>query len=676
MLRGYTIMFKITVIVFLFSCLSAKAQQDTLVLDDVIITSQRRAERELYIPYSTQSISKIYIENYQPRTTPEALMGVNGVFIQKTNHGGGSPFLRGLTGNQTLILIDGIRLNNSTFRYGPNQYLNTIDAFTINKIEVAKGTGSVQYGSDAIGGVLQVFTKEPQFAKNTSKWSGRATGKYMTGDMEKTLRGESAYSSEKVATIFGASYKNFGDLIGGDTTGKQSPSGYKEFSFDAKTKLLLKANAELTLAHQFLQQQHVPVYHKVVLENFALNEFHPQQRMLNYAKLNFRNKQELIENIEIIGSWQQTIEGRDSRKNGSNTLRKEKDEVNTLGFTTDVSSSLSPIWSANSGIELYTDKVNSTRQDVNTQSAAKSILRGLYPNNSKYGNYSLYSLHHFNLKNWVIETGIRYNTFSINISDTTLGQVKITPSSFVYNASLLYKLTKQQSLYITFNTGYRAPNIDDLGTLGIVDFRYEIPTSNLAPEKSRNIEAGYKLQSNKWSATLSGYYMHLNNLITRLKVDGQQINGYAVYRKENVEKAYIKGLETEVEYSISDGWKLKGNVAYTYGQSLTKNEPLRRIPPLNGRLITNYNYKKWFASSELLFASKQGRLAQGDKDDNRIQKNGTPGWKILNAYFGYEINNVQINISLQNLFNADYRFHGSGINGMGRSACLSLAVKL
>ncbi|HMF70907.1 MAG TPA: TonB-dependent receptor plug domain-containing protein, partial [Flavitalea sp.] len=145
---------------------SASAQTDTAIslLEEVTITSTRKAIKGIHVPYSTQSVSGVYLENHQSRTTPEALIGLNGVFIQKTNHGGGSPFIRGMTGNQTLILVDGIRLNNSTFRYGPNQYLNTIDPFTIRQIEVAKGTGSVQYGSDAIGGVLQIFTKEPAFS--------------------------------------------------------------------------------------------------------------------------------------------------------------------------------------------------------------------------------------------------------------------------------------------------------------------------------------------------------------------------------------------------------------------------------------------------------------------------------------------------------------------------------
>ena len=79
--------------------------------------------------------------------------------MQETNDGAGSPIIRGLVGNQILILIDGIRLNNGAYRLGPNQYLNTIDLNQIERIEVVRGAGSVLYGSDALGGVVNIITR-------------------------------------------------------------------------------------------------------------------------------------------------------------------------------------------------------------------------------------------------------------------------------------------------------------------------------------------------------------------------------------------------------------------------------------------------------------------------------------------------------------------------------------
>lgn len=656
----------------------AHAQSDTAakLLDAVLLTAQRQAQKQLLVPYSTQVVTHGDLKKFGSRTTPEVLTGINGVFVQKTAHGGGSPFLRGLTGNQTLILVDGIRLNNSTFRYGPNQYLNTIDAYTVNKIEVAKGTGAVQYGSDALGGVIQVFTREPQFATDGRHWLGRAESRYMSGDMEKTVRGEGSYQSKNAAVQIGATYRNFGDLIGGDTTGRQSPSGYKEAAFDVKTKFRLKENTVLTLAHHFLRQRDVPVYYRIHLENFTVNKFNPQQRQLSYAKLNSTSRRPWAHAIETSVSWQQSSEGRQSQKRNSAVLRNEQDRVHTLGFSTDVASRFATGWTANSGIEMYHDKIQSRREDLNTATNSVTQLRGLYPDDARYGNYSLYSLHHFAFNNWLLEGGVRFNTFGIRIEDTTLGTVKLSPSSFVYNAAVLYKLFRQHYVYATMSTGFRAPNVDDMGTLGIVDFRYELPTTDLAPEKSRNWEAGYKMQSRKWVASVSAYYMQLRDLISRIRVANDTLNGYPVYKKENVENGAIKGFEAEVDYELMRGWHLTGNIAYAYGQSTTRNEPLRRIPPLNGRVISRYNRNSWFAAAEWLYASKQDRLAQGDKDDNRIPAGGTPGWNVINFYGGYEWKRVHLNAGLQNLLNKDYRTHGSGINGVGRSAWLSVAVVL
>lgn len=647
-------------------------------LQEVVVTATRKSTNVLSVPYSISSVSKKEMEMYQYRTTPEALTGTPGIFVQKTNHGGGSPFVRGLTGNQTLLMIDGIRFNNATFRFGPNQYFNTIDAFTVSKIEVARGTGSVQYGSDALGGVIQVFTKDPAFAEK-KEFHASAMGRVATNDMEYTGRGQVEYGSKKVAISTGYTKRSFGAIVGGDTTGKQVPSGYKEQAFDVKLKWKMADHVMLTVAHQYLQQKNVPLYHRVTLENFAWYSFAPQQREMSYVKLEIKGKNKWLDKLILITSLQKTLEKRTYQKNGVINKFLEEDKVRTLGFTTDVLSTISKGWTANSGIEFYHDKVNSYKQQINTANNTVINQRGLYPDNATNGNFSLYSLHHIRLKKFEIEAGLRYNSFAVTIPDTVtsvlkLGDITVKPSSLVSNIALLYPISRQQTVYSSFSTGFRAPNIDDMGTLGLVDFRYEIPAYDLQPEKTYNTEIGYRFSNKKLNASVAFFYMHLSNLITRIPVAGQQVGGYNVYTKENSQKSYLRGAETAVSYQLSNSLVVKANASYAYGQNLSRNEPMRRIPPFNGSILLNYQKHKWNAALENLLAGKQARLAQGDKDDNRIPAGGTPGWNITNVYGGYAGNHYSIRMALQNIFNKDYRTHGSGINGVGRSGWLSLAI--
>ena len=112
------------------------------------------------MPYSSDSLDGETLRTRKAvRTLPEALREVPGVMVQKTGYGQGAPFIRGFTSQRTLLLIDGIRLNNAVFREGPNQYWNTVDPFTIDRLEVVKGPSSVLYGSDAIGGTVNVITR-------------------------------------------------------------------------------------------------------------------------------------------------------------------------------------------------------------------------------------------------------------------------------------------------------------------------------------------------------------------------------------------------------------------------------------------------------------------------------------------------------------------------------------
>ncbi|MCK6693986.1 MAG: Plug domain-containing protein, partial [Thermoanaerobaculia bacterium] len=142
-------------------------------LAELVVTARRSPTPRFNTPEAIEGLGEKTIRRQQYRTAPEALQATPGVFVQKTNHGGGSPFLRGLTGNQTLLLIDGIRLSNATFRYGPNQYFNTLDVFSIERFEVLRGSGSVQYGSDALGGAIQAFSREAAL-QDKPRWRSEA----------------------------------------------------------------------------------------------------------------------------------------------------------------------------------------------------------------------------------------------------------------------------------------------------------------------------------------------------------------------------------------------------------------------------------------------------------------------------------------------------------------------
>ncbi|MBY0480293.1 MAG: TonB-dependent receptor [Chitinophagaceae bacterium] len=664
---------------FWYSEVNGQTVTDT-TLNEVIVTATRQNSSPNNLPYSLNRITITDIRNYSFRTTPEALSGSIGIYVQKTNHGGGSPFIRALTGNQNLLLIDGIRMNNSTYRYGPNQYMNTIDLFSISSIEVVRGSGSVQYGSDAMGGVIQVLSKSGNFSQKP-KWGLGLIGKIVSADMEYSGSADVSYQSNKFNFIAGITTRKFGDLLGGDSTGIQTPSGYKEQAYNLKANWQLNKKTLVTLASQQTVQKDIPLFHKVKLENYKYYNFSPQKYNINYARLEINNGSKLLNKVITTVSYQSTNEQRNYLKNGNSNRFEEIDRVKTIGVTTEIDSKLNRNWSAISGIEWYHDQVNSSKEQINIFTEQRLKMRGLYPDNAKSSNFSIYSLHQFLFGKFQLNTGLRYNSFALRMQDTAagvnqLGQVIIRPSSFVGNIALLYHLIPNHSIYASFNTGYRAPNVDDMGSLGLVDFRYEIPAYGLKPEKTYNSEIGYKIEGKKIRTSIALFYMHLKDLVNRVQIPGQQIAGYNVYVKENNQESYIRGSEMELAYKLSNQLEFISGCSYTFGQNITKNEPMRRVPPFNGRILLKYSKQFWNIYLEDQFAGKQTRLAQGDKDDNRIPVGGTPGWNVINLYSSIQVKSMQIQIGLGNLLNADYRMHGSGINSIGRNFNCSIYYKL
>jgi hemoglobin/transferrin/lactoferrin receptor protein len=661
-----------SILIFFVQNIDAQEVVDSVrALGELVVTAQRRALPRFGTPEAIEVLRSKNMRARQGRTTPEALSVLPGVFAQKTNHGGGSPFVRGLTGNQTLLLVDGIRLSNATFRYGPNQYFNTIDLFSLDKIEVLRGNGAVQYGSDALGGVIQAFSREVFFSEK-SAWGGALLLRGATQGMEKTARAELRHGTRRTAFGGGATWRDFGDLVGGDTTGRQSPSGYREWAVDLKGKIALPRAATLTVAHQNVRQRAVPVFHKVQLENFALNQFDPQHRALSYARWEQPLRRGPWQSLSITASWQQTEEGRDSRKNGASVLRTENDRVRSVGAIAQIINVLGKNWSASSGAEFYHDLVRSARADTDLNTNASSAKRGLYPDGATMASFAVFTLHHFDWQKWHLTAGGRWNHFVIEATDEAIGKAKLKPSALVGNLALLRKLGRQHHLFASLNSAFRAPNIDDLGTLGIVDFRFETPNYALRPERSLNSQLGYKLLKNRLQGEIYLYRNALRDLITRVKQDTQMAQGYPLYQKENAERAYIQGVETAWAFAFAPGWSAQGSLTYTFGQNVTKGEPLRRIPPLFGRAALGYAVGSWDFEAEMLAADRQSRLAQGDIEDNRIPAGGTPGWQVFNVHAGYAWRFLSLRLTALNLFDQDYRTHGSGVNGYGRSVFATL----
>ncbi|HOX75866.1 MAG TPA: TonB-dependent receptor [Bacteroidales bacterium] len=652
------------------------ALQDTVLsrtLSEIVITANRFGSVGINTPEAIKVADELSIRENQLRTVPEALSITPGVFVQKTNHGGGSPFVRGLTGNQTLLLLDGVRLSNSTTRYGPNQYFNTIDVFSIEKMEVLRGSGSVQYGSDAIGGTIQAFSHQLR-TTDESLWGSSLLTRFATHGMEQSIRGGVNYSNNRIALRSGITWRNFGDIIGGDTTGKQSPTGYREFDYDLKGKINLTEKTSGTVLYQDVNQINVPVYHKVALEDYKINKMDPQKRKLAYLRVDQEMGTGLFKSLSATASYQNTRETREIQKNESSTLRIENDKVRSLGISAEAVLETPEIWSGIIGIEVYNDLVNSTRTDITSGNSTEK--RGLYPDGSAMTSMAGFTVNSFDLGNWIVTAGARFNTYVIKVDDEALGLTKLTPSALVGNLALLRKLSSTSNLFASLNTGFRAPNIDDLGTLGIVDFRYETPNLDLKPESSVQYQIGYKYLDRKVRGEVYIYRNQLYNLITRSRVGEQYIEEYPVYQKENSDKSYIQGVETSWDYDFSNSWSFHGDITYTYGQNITKNEPVRRIPPLFGRIAAEYTRESWLVNVEWLAAAKQGRLAQGDKDDNRIPEGGTPGWNVFNINGSYNWKFITVDLSLRNILNTDYRYHGSGVNGYGRSLFLTVGVEI
>lgn len=651
---------------------------------NIVVTAQRYEANQFEVSESVTVLNSSDLVQQPPRSTPEALFGSAGIWIQKTNHGGGSPIIRGLVGNHILLMMDGIRLNNATYRYGPNQYLSTIDPGLVDRIEATRGNGSVLYGSDALGGVVQILSKNPFFSEDKLV-SGNIYGKWNSNDLEKSLRSELHFSKRRIAAILGFSARDFGDIVAGDTLGELSPTGYQEVSGDAKIIIRSGTNGLLTVSYQHLTQQDVPRYDQIAQGGYKTYSFDPQTRQLAYVRWESATNGNYFQHVRITGSWNRSTEGIISQKIGSTSIKNQMDIVNTAGLITEVTSQWKPNWRSQTGFEFYYDEVSSKATTTDLLSDEVIDQRGSFADGATNKSLAIFSNHVVDWKKIQLTAGFRVNGVHVTVRDTTFGNQAITPLAVVGSLGVSYTIHNNLHWVISANSGFRAPNIDDMSKFGAIESTvFEIPSSNLAPEQSITVETGIKTNTEMFSSTLVFYTTRLFDLIDRVSATylGQDsVENRKVYQKQNVGEAKLCGVEADIEFKLTDGLIAVGNLTYTYGQNISKDEPMRRIPPLFGKIALKYQRSlTWWAKTELLMAGSQDRLGSGDLNDSRIAvrlvDGKMPGWNHWNVYAGINMNRVSVTTSVQNILDRGYRVYGSGVDGNGRNFWIALNFRV
>lgn len=657
------------------------------------VTGARHDQRLIDSPRQISVVTAEDLRRRNYQSTPDALADILGVFLQKTNDGAGAPIIRGLVGNQILILVDGIRLNNGAYRLGPNQYLNTIDLNQIERIEVVRGAGSVLYGSDALGGVLNIITRtagrEPGTGAVGTRWFSRLS----SANTGLVGRGEVSLETGALGFVGGLTLKQFGALRGGRDTGVQRLTGYDEWDGDGKVAFQLASNQELIVAGQRVTQRHVQRSDVVTAGTDLKWMWNPETRALGYAHYSARELRGPVEHFAVTVSYQQQSEHYQRIvASAPNIELRHFDQTRSLGANVQLTSSVGPRHLLTYGLDANGDQMTSRREDVSLTTGVSQMAKGVLADGSRYRSLAAFVQDEIDLSPRLhLNLGARYSSYHpyASVSDASLGVFLIDSSqgALTGSAHALFRLTSAIDIVGGIGQGFRAPNIDDLTILGATGSRFEVPNPALEPERSLNLEAGVRGRS--LGVTGSGTYFvsDIDGLIQRelstfegkafRDVNGDGVRGSGeplILQRQNAGRGRIQGVELEAQTRLTNHWTLSGMVVRIVGTEQVTGDPLRRIPPTHGRTVLAWSSGgRLWVDGYSVFASRQARLAPGDLTDVRIPAGGTPGFVTLNARGGVKINEtLHATLGLENITNRSYRTHGSGIDSAGTNVILGV----
>lgn len=689
--------------------------------DIEVVTPGGSRKKNLDTPDSVTTFDRRQIEERMAGQTPDLLEGTTGVYVQHTAAGQGSPFIRGRTGKEIVMLVNGVRFSNSMFRGGPNQYYATVGPHTIERIEVIRGPASVLYGSDALGGVLNIITRQPTFEEAWDYTFG-ARGRFESSSMRKEGGIFGEVSSEHFGAIVQGSYADVDELVGGAGIGRQPYTAYEEWGTYGAFGTRFGAHT-LTFNYSHHQQNDVNRTDQVTslvanpdalpapgtgrdirrlfvwqVDDFAtLRWHHGDIGVLEemFAEVMYHKVQESLQRI---------------RRSSPNRLEDSNFNVHTLGFRTQAVLDFGNWSRLTVGGELYHDMVNTRSIDINRQTGEYTNEDGRVqvPDWSSYTSFGIYAQNETTFLDEMLQFryGVRFSGFralaDVDLNDPEIDGVNTFVTDVTGAFAMIYRPIDEVSIYLNLSRGFRAPNLDELAASKGFGAGEVIPNPDLDPETQYSVDIGSKvfiptLDPNSAApyeamGSVAFFFNYLEDTLIR---ESLVFKGTDVFRSVNGGRARIFGVEADFGFYLSEALSWLGlptdhlffegdalgfyaNFTYTRGDDLKNDVPIARIPPVFSEVSMRYSamHNQIYLEPYMNIVGRQDQINPGSVSDPRFTPGDAPGYVTFGLRAGwYPSRHVKFNLNIQNIGNRSYHPMGSGTFGTGTNVILSGEIR-
>ena len=699
-------------------------------LETTVISASRWNQNAADVPGKVRQLESEWLDLRNPSTTADWLGSSGEVFVQKSQLGGGSPMIRGFSANRLLYSIDGVRMNTAIFRSGNLQQVISIDPFSLQNTEVLFGPGAVMYGSDAIGGVMVFETLKPDHENQQLK--GNLVTRFSTAYSEETIHGDFSYGKGKWAFVSSATYFDFGDLVMGENKGqdsylrtsfvkringqdqevanpnprKQLGSAYSQLNLMQKISFKASKNSTIDYAFHYSSTGNVPRYDRLIEKRdgklrFARWDYGPQRWMMHQLNWKTTNPTKIYDQAKITTAFQFFEESRIDRRVGNASQFNRIEKVNAYSLNADFFKTLFQSHFLNYGVEAILNTVESKGQTLNILTNQQTAASSRYPD-ATWTSWAVYGNYAVPLSNKLkMQSALRYNLNGINADfrnnleffPLPVLQFNDRYQSLTGNLGLVYQANPSFSISPQVATGFRAPNVDDMGKIfdsqpGTV----LVPNQELRSEYAYNAEVNLnKILFGKIKLDLTGFYTWLDRAMVRRPSswNGQTELQYGgeisqIFSIQNAAFAEVKGIQAGMEVAISKELLFTSNYNWQKGVEELEDKttsPSRHAAPNFGATKLRYQSKKMTLelSSQYSAAMPFEKMPQEEIGKPAIYATDTngnpysPSWLIVNFATRIPITpSIQINAGIENIGDLQYRGYSSGIVSPGRNFQVSV----